>query len=163
MKKYRRSVFRCALLMMVLGASLARAEEPERSLPRFASLRSGEANLRVGPGTRYPIRAVYRRAGMPVEILDEYGNWRQIRDVDGEKGWVHHGLLSGRRTLLVRGGARVLRRNPDPKAPPVLKAQPMVVGTLLRCRREWCYLKIHGYKGWMEKTAFWGVYAEEKF
>lgn len=100
---------------------------------------------------------------MPVEIIEEYGNWRKVRDVDGAEGWLHHGLLTGTRTALVYGEIRTLRRNPDAASYPVLKAKPMVIAKLLRCNRRWCYLEISGYKGWMEKSSLWGVYAEEKF
>src|SRR6266404_7272510 len=48
-------------------------------LPRFASLRSDEVNVRTGPGTRYPVDWVFKRKGMPVEIVAEYENWRKIR------------------------------------------------------------------------------------
>ena len=58
-----------------VGSALA-ADPPQNAqrkgtglpLPRFASLRSDEANVRSGPGTRYPIEWVFRRKGMPVEI-----------------------------------------------------------------------------------------------
>lgn len=147
----------------LLAITVATPVCAEGVLPRFASLRSGEANLRAGPGTRYPIHWVYHRRSMPVEIIDEYGNWRKIRDVDGTEGWLHHGLLSGLRTALIFGETRTLRRNPDLNSYPVLKAKPMVISKLLRCSRTWCYMEIGGYKGWMEKTAIWGVYADEKF
>ncbi len=37
-------------------------------VPRFASLKSDEVNMRSGPGQRYPIVWVYKRKAMPVEI-----------------------------------------------------------------------------------------------
>src|SRR4026209_512491 len=66
-------------------------------LPRFASLRSDEVNVRTGPGPRYPIDWVFKRKAMPVEIVAEYENWRKIRDWQGASGWVHQSLLSGQR------------------------------------------------------------------
>ena len=35
-------------------------------LPRFASLKSDEVNVRTGPGTRYPVDWVFKRKSMPV-------------------------------------------------------------------------------------------------
>ena len=52
-------------------------------IPRFASLRSDEVNVRTGPGTRYPVDWVFKRKSMPVEIVAEYENWRKIRDWQG--------------------------------------------------------------------------------
>lgn len=156
-------VFSLLLCMMLATLPSVALSADELPLPRFVSLRSNEANLRVGPGTRYPIHWVYQRRGMPVEIIEEYGNWRKIRDMEGTEGWLHHGLLSGKRTALVSGTERPLRRNPDAGAPIILKAKPMVIGALLRCSRHWCHVEISGYKGWMEKSSLWGVYPKEQF
>ena len=68
-------------------------------LPRFVTLRANEVNLRSGPGTRYPIDWVYRRSGMPVEIIDEFDTWRRIRDWQGTEGWVHQSMVQGRRGI----------------------------------------------------------------
>ena len=72
-------------------------------LPRFASLRTDEVNLRRGPGTRYPIEWVYKRRDLPVEIEREFEVWRLIVDPDGIKGWVHQATLTGRRSFIVTG------------------------------------------------------------
>src|SRR5437660_12925684 len=72
-----------------------------RPLPRFASLRSDEVNVRTGPGTRYPVDWVFKRKGMPVEIVAEYENWRKIRDWQGASGWVHQSLLTGKRGFII--------------------------------------------------------------
>src|SRR5262245_37242621 len=92
-------------LLPSIGGALA-ADPPQKAqrkgsglpLPRFASLRSDEANVRSGPGTRYPIDWVFRRKGMPVEIVAEYENYRKIRDWQGASGWVHQSLLTGKRS-----------------------------------------------------------------
>ena len=70
-------------------------------VPRFVSLKSDRVNMRNGPGTDYPTAWVYRRAGLPLEVIKEYEGWRQVRDADGAAGWVLQSFLSGRRTALV--------------------------------------------------------------
>jgi SH3-like domain-containing protein len=72
------------------------------SIPRFVSLSNSETNVRVGPGQEFPINAVYKRAGLPVEVILEYDNWRKIRDYEGAEGWVYHSLLSGKRTGIIK-------------------------------------------------------------
>src|SRR5690606_22976961 len=62
-------------------------------VPRFVSLGAQEVNMRSGPGTRYPIKWVYTRKGLPMRVEAEFDIWRKVRDRDGEVGWVHGSLL----------------------------------------------------------------------
>lgn len=133
-------------------------------VPRFVTLKNEETNARTGPGTRYPIQWVYHRAGMPVEIVEEYDLWRKIRDVEGTTGWVHKTMLDGKRNVIIRGKqARIIRRDPEAKAKPILKAEPMVSARLMECQPDWCRVQIEGRKGWLEKQYLWGVYPDEVF
>jgi SH3-like domain-containing protein len=133
-------------------------------LPRFASLRADEINLRAGPGTRFPVEWTYRRAGLPVEIVREFDTWRRIRDVDGVEGWVQQARLAGRRTFLVRGGERTLRAAPDGQAEPVARLEPGVIGTIRRCEAAsaWCEVTVPGARGYLRREAMWGVYPGEE-
>ena len=131
-------------------------------IPRFVSLRPSEVNLRTGPGLRYPIEWVYKRAGMPVEVIGEFETWRQIRDWEGTTGWVHEVMLQGRRTARITGGdARLLRREPSAGAPPVAMLQPGVIAALEACRDGWCRLAVDGHAGWLPRGHFFGAYPGE--
>ncbi|MDX2027464.1 MAG: SH3 domain-containing protein [Alphaproteobacteria bacterium] len=132
-------------------------------LPRFASLRSNEVNMRTGPGTRYPIEWVFTRHGLPVEITAEYEIWRRIRDPDGSEGWVHKSNLSGRRMAIVTGKGRELRRDDNPQSPITAHLETGAMGQILSCKPEWCRLKFEGAKGYLPKSDFWGTYADEVF
>lgn len=113
--------------------------------------------MRAGPGRRYPIRWVYVRKGLPMKVEAEFDIWRKVRDSEGETGWIHGSLLSGRRTVEIRGKPRALHHKPHPASTLVLKAEPGVIAELLKCEGRWCRLGIAGKKGWMEKDGFWGV------
>ena len=52
----------------------------------YASLKKDQVNLRTGPGDRYPIMWVYQEKNYPVEVLESFEHWRQIREVDGTIG-----------------------------------------------------------------------------
>src|SRR5690606_40832950 len=58
---------------------------------------------RTGPGSDFPIAWVFQRARYPVEVINEYDNWRRVRDINGDTGWVLGTLLSSDRTAVVRG------------------------------------------------------------
>ena len=96
-----------ALLCVFPGVSGAETEKDAfRStpypLPRYVSLASDQVYVRAGPGSRYPIQWEFRKKGLPVEIVLEFDTWRKIKDYEGQEGWVHQSLLSGRRTGLIR-------------------------------------------------------------
>jgi SH3-like domain-containing protein len=130
-------------------------------IPRFASLRSDEVNVRVGPSTRYPIEWVFKRKSMPVEIVAEYENWRKIRDWQGASGWVYHSLLSGKRSFIVAARSASLHKTPATSAEVVAKLEPEVMGEIRSCAGDWCRVRVSGVSGWLERSAMWGVYRSE--
>lgn len=148
------------------GASVVWAQQAATGsglpVPRFVTLRSGEVNVRSGPGVRYPVEWVFQRRDMPVEITAEFDTWRRIRDWEGSEGWVHQSMLSGRRAVVVMGDVRPMHAKADPAAGLIARAEPGVIGWLLRCEREWCEVNLSGYRGWMKRVELWGVYEHEK-
>jgi SH3-like domain-containing protein len=132
-------------------------------LPRFATLRSGEVNMRTGPGTRYPIEWVYTRRGLPVEVTAEYDIWRYVRDPEGTEGWVNKTELTGKRGLVITGGVHELRDDRDDKAATLAHVEAGAIGELVSCVPDWCKVKFDGIKGYLRKTDFWGAYQGETF
>jgi SH3-like domain-containing protein len=130
-------------------------------VPRFVSLKSDQINVRVGPGERYPIRWVYRKDNLPVEIIEEFGHWRKIRDFEKSEGWVHKNLLSGTRTALILEQRRPLYRAPDASSGELMAVDPLIPGHILECTSGWCRLEFKGHKGWIRRDYIWGVYANE--
>ena len=151
----------CTLLGLFYFAVSAWAVESV-PVPRFVSLRHNQVNLRTGPGNRYPIMWVYQEKGYPVEVIDEYELWRQIREIDGTTGWVHRTQISGVRHALV------LEEGPLSNAPrvdgkTVAIAQKGTIGRILKCPKssDYCLLDFGPAKGWMAKNMFYGMYKNE--
>lgn len=153
------------------GARAAEALEQGASglpLPRFVSLSSGEVNVRVGPSFGHKVKWTFRKEGLPVEVVREYGNWRQVRDSEGEEGWIHRSLLSGRRTALVTpwsgdtGETVAVRAEPNPGAPPTAYLEPLVLAAIDRCDGAWCAVSGSGWRGLVPQRLLWGVYPQEK-
>jgi SH3-like domain-containing protein len=156
----RAAIWLLAAAIVVAGAHQAAANSG-LPLPRFASLRAAEVNVRTGPGMRYPVEWVFVYRNMPVEIVAEFDTWRKIRDWEGAEGWVHQQMLSGRRTVMIRTGPQPMRREPDENAPVVARIEARVIGRLQQCRESWCRVEVSGFTGWMQRDQFWGVYADE--
>jgi len=132
-------------------------------LPRWAALRSDQVNLRVGPGMDRPVDWQYHRRDLPVRIEREYEIWRLVEDQDGTKGWVNSAVLTGRRGFVVTGAERVLRASAADTADPVAKLEVGVVGLIRGCAagNAWCEVKTGDYRGWLKRTDFYGVDADE--
>ncbi|MEQ8369368.1 MAG: SH3 domain-containing protein [Alphaproteobacteria bacterium] len=127
------------------------------ALPRYVSLRGAEANLRTGPGLRYPIDWVYQRAGMPLLVVAEFEQWRRVRDRHGDEGWLHRALLSVRRTAIVVADEPVaLRRAASADAAVVAWLAGGVIAALGECADGWCRLSVAGHDGWVRRAALWG-------
>lgn len=134
-------------------------------LPRFASMGSGESYVRAGPGMKFPVKWVLTRKGLPVEIILEFDAWRKIKDIDGDEGWVHQSLLSGRRTAFVKtdGGVEAaLHRKPGEDTRIIAKVQSNAIVEIESCTGSWCRVNASGYKGWIERASLWGVYPDEE-
>lgn len=136
-------------------------------LPRFVSLKSAKVNLRIGPGTTYPVEWMYLKSGLPMEIVQEYDNWRRVRDAEGTEGWINQSLLSGKRTAIVTPWQRgkdaliTMRADPDPSARVVANLEPGVIATLKACNGDWCQMEVDGRRGWVEQSQLWGAYPGE--
>lgn len=132
-------------------------QQPEAKLPRFATLRSAEVNVRTGPGVRYPVDWVLMRKNMPVEVTAEFETWRKIRDWQGTEGWVHQSNLNPRRGVIVIGEVRPIRRSAEVNAAALARAEPGTIGSLLECKPGWCRVEIGGHRGWVRADEIWGV------
>ena len=126
-------------------------------IPRYVSLRSSKINVRRGPGLDYRKDWVFKRAGWPVKIVDEYGDWRRIVDKDDAGGWVFHAMLTGRRTVLITGDTVFFRKKPRVTAEATAGAERGVIARLRKCEAEWCEVEQDGHRGWVLKTDIWGV------
>ncbi len=132
-------------------------------LPRFVSIAQNKANVRRGPGEDYPLLWQYTRIGLPLEIIAEYGQWRQIRDHENAEGWMHARLLRGERSIRVRElvEALPLRSRPAAAAGTVALIQSGSVGRLKDCKANWCEVDVGGHDGWLPRDMLWGVYRFE--
>ena len=133
-------------------------------LPRFVSLKAEKVNVRRGPSSEHPVSWVFKRKGLPVEIVAEFENWRRIRDSDGEEGWILQNMLSGKRTAMVapwRNGQTMPLLADAAGGSVIAKISAGVVSDVESCTGEWCLVTAGGYEGWIEQAMLWGVYPGE--
>lgn len=137
-------------------------------LPRFVSLKASKVNLRIGPGRDYAVDWMYMKSGLPMEIVQEYDNWRRVRDAEGTEGWIYQSLLSGKRTAIAtpwdagKGTTVSLMAEPATGAATVAVIEPGAVGSVISCTGDWCEMEFSGHRGWLNQSSVWGVYPGEK-
>jgi len=163
----------CQTAAPLVATASAQAVGPNKSglpIPRFVTLKSGRVNLRVGPGRNYPVEWMYLKTGLPVEIIQEYDNWRRIRDSEGTAGWINQSLLSGKRSGIaapwLRGkeeAAITLTRDADEKSRPIATVEPGAIGMIEQCDGQWCEMRFGGYSGYVRQSLIWGAYPDETF
>lgn len=160
-------MFRLLFILLLISFPVqAQEKDPLKGsghpVPRFVSLASEKVFVRSGPALRYPIKWIYQKEGMPVEVIQEFDTWRKVRDMEGEEGWIHQSLLKGRRSVIVKTEDTIsLLGKPEEDAKEMAKLEPNVVAYVQECDAIWCKITAEGYSGWAPRTALWGIYDSE--
>jgi SH3-like domain-containing protein len=177
----------CALAAMLaaLGARQALAQaQGSQDVPQslayggnlkqrtYASVKADSVFLRQGPGPDHPTAWQLQRLGLPVEVLEEQGAWRKVRDANNATGWMHMSLLSRRRTALVlpwevKDGltqipSATLREDDREGARPIVQVEAGVLANILGCGGGWCRVSVGKYRGYIEQTKLWGTNPNEE-
>lgn len=125
-------------------------------MPRFESLRYSAVHGRKGPSTDHEIVWRYERQGMPMLVVKETRNWRQVRDADGDEVWVQARMLTDTRHVVLMDKA-ILRKRGNELSRGIASFQKGVVAELETCEDGWCRIKADKFKGWVEKSLLWGI------
>ena len=150
------------IIILTITPLLTTADNQKLPIPRFASIKANEVNARVGPSIKTPIEWVFVKKGEPVEIIAEYEQWRQIRDIKREGGWVHSSVLSGKRSVIVVSSKLVaLTQVANDQHKIVARISNYVRCLLNKCKQDYCQVYCKNYTGWLPKTVLWGVYKDE--
>ncbi len=152
-----------ALIFYVLPVS-AKGNESGLPIPRMVSLRTEPVNVRSGPGYNYPIEWIYQQKGAPVEIINEYDVWREIKDWEGSTSWVHTTLITGKRFVkVITAGENNVYNSDDYNSDVIAKVEDGVIGEIKKCHKksDFCLIKFDTIEGWTPKKILFGVYHDE--
>ena len=151
-----------AIITIIKTSSANIGGETGLEIPRYVSLKSNDANIRVGPSINYPIEIKYIKKNYPLKIFEEYEEWRKVEDFQKNIGWIHKSLISG-----VRTGIILSNNNKNIELFNTLGGN--VIGEigkgnivyLEKCKINGCLVSIENYKGWINKKNIWGVQEKE--
>ena len=158
--------FRVAVVATVISAfgsafAFAAASGPQ---PYFVSIKVDEAFMREGPSDMHRVKWIYRRKGLPLEVIATFDVWRRVRDMDGEIGWMHMALLTRDRTAVINSGpgAEVYARD-DTTSQIVAHAQAGAIGRLIGCGMMTCEVEFAGAEGWVPRARLWGIHGGDDY
>jgi len=127
-------------------------------VPRWVSLRSDHVNGRQWPDETAPIKWVYVRRDLPLQVIAETDRWRRVCDPEGRVAWIEQRNLSARRqamNLTHRPMPLTRSRRPGSSVVGVLPSGAIV--PLARCEAGWCRLRGPQGAGWLPLGRAWGT------
>ena len=124
----------------------------------FLSLKNNEVNVRVGPSKEYPIKFIYKKKYLPLEVLDKSETWRKIKDFENNSGWIHISQLSKKKSAININNNSLLYKKPTIFSKPIAKLEIGRLVLIKKCKEEWCKIASGGFSGWIFKDSLWGKF-----
>ena len=122
----------------------------------FLSLKNNEVYVRVGPSKEYPIKFVYKKKFLPIEVLDKSETWIKIRDFENNSGWIHISQVSKKKSAINKKNNSVLYKKPTIFSKPIAKLEIGRLVLIKKCKLKWCKISSGNFSGWIYKNSLWG-------
>ena len=121
----------------------------------FLMLKNSKVNVRYGPSFDYPIKFIYKKKFLPVEIIDKKENFRRIIDHKKNSGWIHISQLKKSKSLITTS-VKILFKKPTKYSKPIAKLDTGRLLLIQKCEKSWCNVKTEKFSGWIDKNNIWG-------
>ena len=122
----------------------------------FLTLRYNNVNLRQGPSKDYPVKIYYKKKYLPVLIQDTSDNFRKIKDHENNTGWIHVSQLSRKKAALTIEDKVIMFKSSTIFSKPLAVLEKGRLCLVLKCKNDWCKIKVDKYSGWVKKTELAG-------
>jgi SH3-like domain-containing protein len=137
------------LLSVVMAMGTAWAQE-------WVSIRNDNVNMRAGPGTNHAVQWKLAR-GFPLQVVQRRNNWLQVRDFEGDTGWVARSVTSNIRHHIVKGQNVNLRAGPGTNHRVVGRAKYGEVLRTVRRQGRWAEVRMpNGRNAWIAANLVFG-------
>ena len=123
----------------------------------FMTLRNDIVNLRQGPSFDHPIKIFYKKKFLPILVQDSSENFRKIKDHENNSGWIHISQLSKKKAAIVIDTNIIVFSKPSVYSTPSVILEKGKLCKIIKCKDNWCKIKVDNYKGWIKKNSLWGL------
>ena len=121
----------------------------------FLMLKNNKVNVRYGPSFDYPIKYIYKKISLPVQLIDKKENFRRIIDHKKNTGWIHISQLKKSKSLITTS-VKILFKKPTKYSKPIAKLDTGRLLLIQKCEKSWCNVKTEKFSGWIDKNNIWG-------
>jgi len=121
----------------------------------FLMLKNHKVNVRYGPSFDYPIKYIYKKIQLPVQLIDKKENFRRIIDHKKNSGWIHISQLRKSKSLITTS-TKILFKKPTKYSRPLAKLDSGRLLLIKKCEKNWCYVNTDKFSGWVDKNNIWG-------
>ena len=125
---------------------------------KFLSLKNNEVNVRVGPSKKYPVKFIYKKKYLPLEVLDKSETWRKIKDFEKNSGWIHISQLSKKKSAINIKNNSILYKKSTIYSEPIAKLEIGRLVLIKKCKDKWCKITSGDYSGWISEIFLWGKF-----
>ena len=139
------------ILLLIFFSNIIYADIPKK----YLSLKNKLVNVRYGPSFNYPIKYVYKKKYLPIEIIDKKENFRRIIDFKKNSGWIHISQLKKSNSLIILEN-KILFKKPSRFSKPLAKLEKGRLLIIKKCKNKWCQVTTNNYKGWIDTNNIWG-------
>ena len=113
------------------------------------------ANIRSGPGTKYPILWSGEK-NFPIVVLEKKGSWYRFKDFEGDQGWIHSSIVARDQTVITQKNRCIIRKGPGPKFDVLFIVEKGVPFEVIGTKGRWFNVRhADGDTGWIYSTLVW--------
>ena len=122
---------------------------------KFLMLKNNKVNVRYGPSLDDPIKYIYKKIYLPVQVIDKKENFRRIIDYQKNSGWIHWTQLIKSKSVITTS-SKILFKKPTKYSKPIAKIEKGRLLIVKKCKKNWCNIQTDKFSGWIDKTNIWG-------
>jgi SH3-like domain-containing protein len=148
--------------IILLGTLCLSCLCPGNAPAEMVSVKGEDINMRSGPGTTYSVLYTLG-SGIPLDVIKRSDDWLQVKDFEGEIGWVHQVTVSSTPQVIVKANRDSnsevnVRSGPGIENKIVAKAFYGVVFKIIGEKGRWVEVEHgQGVKGWIDRSFLWGI------
>tara|TARA_Y100000590_G_scaffold383627_1_gene454443 strand:+ start:129 stop:587 length:459 start_codon:yes stop_codon:yes gene_type:complete len=142
--------------ILIFSTNIYKSNLFAKDISYFLMLKNKKVNVRYGPSFDYPIKYIYKKKLLPVEVIDTKENFRRIIDHKKNSGWIHISQLKKSSSIIVLED-KIVFKKASKFSKPIVKLEKGRLAIVKKCTSDWCKIEIDKFNGWIKNNSVWGL------